>query len=95
LPAGAGAGGPSRSVWPGFVPPGVACTEDRIDVWRAVAALPLQARTAVVLRYVASMTEPEVAEAMGVAVGTVSSCLSVARRRLANLLTDPEEVPRA
>ncbi len=79
----------------GAVPPGVASSEDRVDVWRAVASLPLQARTAVVLRYLAGMTEPEVAAAMGVSVGTVSSSLSVARRRLAALLTDAEEAPRA
>ena len=79
----------------GIVPAGVASSEDRVDVWRAVASLPLQARTAVVLRYLASMTEAEVAAAMGVSVGTVSSSLSVARRRLAGLLTDAEETPRA
>jgi RNA polymerase sigma factor (sigma-70 family) len=75
--------------------PGLVSSEERVDVWRAVASLPLQARTAVVLRYLASMTEPEVALAMGVSVGTVSSSLSVARRRLAVLLNDPEEAPRA
>jgi RNA polymerase sigma-70 factor (ECF subfamily) len=69
--------------------------DDRLDVWRAVASLPRQARTAVVLRYLGSMTEDEVAEAMGIAVGTVSSPLLVARRRLAGLLNDTEEVPRA
>jgi RNA polymerase sigma factor (sigma-70 family) len=79
----------------GAAPPGVVTSEDRLDVWRAVASLPLQARTAVVLRYLGSMTEPEVADAMGVSVGTVSSSLSVARRRLAFLLTDAEEAPRA
>jgi len=41
------------------------------------------------------MTEAEVAEAMGVSVGTVSSSLSVARRRLAVLLTDVEGAPHA
>ena len=79
----------------GVVPAGVDSSAERVDVWRAVANLPLQARTAVVLRYLASMTEPEVAEAMGVSVGTVSSSLSVARRRLATLLADAEESPRA
>ncbi len=79
----------------GVVPVGVDSSAERVDVWRAVATLPLQARTAVVLRYLASMTEAEVADAMGVSVGTVSSSLSVARRRLATLLTDTEEMPRA
>ena len=86
---------PEQPLGDDIVPPGVECSEERVDVWRAVASLPLQARTAVVLRYLASMTEPEVAVAMGVSVGTVSSSLSVARRRLAALLNDPEEAPRA
>jgi len=84
-----------RPLADGVVPAGVASSEERVDVWRAVASLPLQARTAVVLRYLASMTEAEVATAMGVSVGTVSSSLSVARRRLAVLLSDPKEAPRA
>jgi RNA polymerase sigma factor (sigma-70 family) len=79
----------------GVVPAGVGSSEDRLDVWRAVASLPLQARTAVVLRYLGGMSESEVAAAMGVSVGTASSSLSVARRRLAALLADPEEAPRA
>lgn len=77
------------------VPAGMAFSEERVDVWRAVASLPRQTRTAVVLRYLAGMTESEVASVMGVSVGTVSSSLSVARRRLAVLLADPEELPRA
>ena len=69
----------------------------RLDVMRAVQRLPSRARTAVVLRYVADLTEAEVAEAMGVAPGTVAAALSKARRRLAVLLADyspTEEMPR-
>lgn len=78
-----------------------AITEGRsdveIDVIRAVLALPERARAAVFLRYYAGMTEPEVAEAMGVAPGTAAATLSAARRRLAARLVDyspPQELPR-
>ena len=43
-------------------------------------------RTAVALRYLADLTEPQTAQVMGVAVGTVSATLSSARRRLATQL---------
>lgn len=69
----------------------------RLDVMRAVQRLPARARTAVVLRYVADLTEAEVAEIMGVAPGTVAATLSNARRKLAVLLADyspTQEVPR-
>lgn len=68
----------------------------RFDVMRAVQRLPARARTAVVLRYVADLTEAEVAEIMNVAPGTVAATLSNARRRLAVLLADyssTEETP--
>ena len=60
------------------------------DLWLAVAALPERARTAVALRYVADLTEAEVAAAMGVARGTVAATLHQARKRLAAALGDPE-----
>ncbi|MGH9226851.1 MAG: sigma factor-like helix-turn-helix DNA-binding protein [Acidimicrobiales bacterium] len=65
--------------------------DSRLDVYRAVRALPDRARLAVVLRYFGGLSEAEVAEAMGVAVGTASATLTTARRRLSVLLT--EEVP--
>jgi RNA polymerase sigma-70 factor (ECF subfamily) len=40
------------------------------------------------LRYVADLTEAQVAEVMGVARGTVASTLSDARRRLATKLAE-------
>jgi RNA polymerase sigma-70 factor (ECF subfamily) len=45
-----------------------------------------RARTAVALRYVADLTEAEVAEAMNVSRGTVATTLSRARRQLARVL---------
>lgn len=65
--------------------------EARLDVYRAVRSLPERARTAVVLRYFGGLSEAEVAEAMGVAVGTASATLATARRRLSVLLAEDEE----
>lgn len=55
-------------------------------LWRAVAALPPRARTAVALRYVADLSEAEIADAMGVTRGTVAATLSHARKQLAHTL---------
>lgn len=58
---------------------------------RAVDRLPLRMRTAVLLRYYEDMTEAEVAERLGVSLGTVKSTVSraVAKLRIdADLLAD-------
>lgn len=60
------------------------------DLWTAVGRLPLRQRTAVVLRYVADLTEADIGEVMGVSRGTVAATLSAARRTLAVLMSDPE-----
>ena len=52
-------------------------------LWRAVAALSPRARTAIALRYVADLTEADVAAAMNVSRGTVATTLSRARTQLA------------
>ncbi|WP_432537765.1 RNA polymerase sigma factor [Kineococcus arenarius] len=52
-------------------------------LWRAVAELPERARTAIALRYIADLTENEVAAAMNVSRGTVATTLSRARATLA------------
>ena len=57
-------------------------------LWDAVARLGPRARTAVALRYVADLSEAEVAEAMGLTRGAVASTLHKARARLAVLLSD-------
>ena len=56
------------------------------EVWELVRALPERQRVAVVLRYVADLTEPDIAIAMGIARGTVASTLAAARERLAEIL---------
>jgi RNA polymerase sigma factor (sigma-70 family) len=60
------------------------------EVWDLVRALPDRQRVAVVLRYVADLTEPDIAIAMGIARGTVASTLAAARERLAGVLTSGE-----
>jgi RNA polymerase sigma-70 factor (sigma-E family) len=54
---------------------------------RAVERLPQRMRAAVVLRYYADMTEAEIAEALGVSLGTVKSTVS---RAVAKLRVDAE-----
>ncbi|WP_088286241.1 RNA polymerase sigma factor [Kineosporia sp. A_224] len=59
-------------------------------LWQAVAALPERMRTAVALRYVADLTEQQVADVMGITRGAVASSLSAARARLAQQLAPSE-----
>jgi RNA polymerase sigma-70 factor (ECF subfamily) len=65
---------------------------DAIELWDAVATLPPRERLAVALRYASGLSEAEVAHAMGVAVGTTSSTLASARRRLAAALAEETEL---
>jgi RNA polymerase sigma-70 factor (sigma-E family) len=51
-------------------------------VRRAIDRLPDRMRAAVMLRYFEDMTEPEIAEALGVSLGTVKSTVSRAVARL-------------
>ncbi|HZP30161.1 MAG TPA: sigma-70 family RNA polymerase sigma factor [Acidimicrobiia bacterium] len=60
------------------------------EAWAVVRELPPRQRTAVVLRYVADLTEAEIARAMGISRSTVSSTLADARRTLAVLLAEPD-----
>ena len=62
-----------------------------IELWTAVRSLPPRERAAVVLRYCAGMTEPEIAIALEVATGTVSATLNHARARLRTALGGPTE----
>jgi RNA polymerase sigma-70 factor, ECF subfamily len=59
------------------------------DLFDAVLALPLDRRTAIVLRYWARHTPPEIAEILGVPLGTVHSRLG---RALAELRSRLEEI---
>ncbi|HVN50987.1 MAG TPA: sigma factor-like helix-turn-helix DNA-binding protein [Acidimicrobiales bacterium] len=61
------------------------------EAWALVRDLPERQRTAVVLRFVADLTEAEVARAMGVSRSTVSSTLADAQRALGRALADDPE----
>src|SRR6202000_1229003 len=66
-------------------------------VQRAIDRLPRQMRAAVMLRFYDDMTEPEVAAALGVSVGTVKSAVTRAVARLrkdAELGADSLPTPR-
>lgn len=56
------------------------------ELWDAVAALPLRQREVVALRYLASYTQEEIAQALGIAPGTVASTLHDARSALSRAL---------
>lgn len=58
------------------------------EVWDAVSRLPVRERTAIALRYVSDLSTADIAEAMGIASGTVGSTLHAARRNLAAVLGD-------
>jgi RNA polymerase sigma-70 factor (ECF subfamily) len=65
------------------------------EAWLLVRDLPPRQRTAVVLRHIAQLTEPEIATAMGVGRSTVSSTLHAAYSSLALAITLDPEVDRA
>lgn len=73
--------------------PGEPAPSYRVDVERALAALPRRQREAVVLRYYLQMDTREVAGVLGINEGTVKSTLFRARAALAGALgeTDTEE----
>lgn len=61
------------------------------EAWLLVAALPERQRLAVVLRFVADLTEAQIATVMGISRSTVSSTLIDARRSLGLALADDPE----
>jgi RNA polymerase sigma-70 factor (ECF subfamily) len=75
------------------VPPPV--REDTPELWDAVRQLPRQQRVAVVLHYVADLSQRDVASVMGVAEGTIAATLHTARKRLADSLSQTVETTEA
>lgn len=63
-----------------------------VALWEVVRSLPKRERELVALRYVACLTEPEIATTLGIAKGTVSRGLHDARAHLHSMLA-PEEDP--
>jgi RNA polymerase sigma-70 factor (sigma-E family) len=57
-------------------------TELRAVLWQALARLPEIQRTMLVLRYYEGRTDPEIAEILGISVGTVKSSIWRSLRRL-------------
>ncbi len=57
-------------------------TELRAVLWQALAKLPENQRTMLVLRYYEGRTDPEIADVLGISVGTVKSSIWRALRRL-------------
>lgn len=62
------------------------------EAWEVVRRLPARQRTAVVLRFLADLTEEQVGIAMGVSRSTISSSLADARRALGRMLAEPDEL---
>ena len=63
----------------------------RLDLYRALEALPRRQRDVLVLRHLADMPEAEVAALLGCSVGTVKSNASRARAALREVLSIDEE----
>jgi RNA polymerase sigma-70 factor (sigma-E family) len=57
-------------------------TELRTVLWQALARLPETQRTMLVLRYYEGRTDPEIADILGISVGTVKSSIWRSLRRL-------------
>ena len=68
--------------------------EPEVDValWETVRSLPNRERELVALRYIAGLTESQIASTLGIAPGTVARGLHDARAHLHSMLT-PEEDP--
>ena len=66
-------------------------TEDRVDISRALSALPRRQREATVLRYYLDLRVAEIAAILRINQGTVKTTLFRARRALAKALGEPSE----
>ena len=69
-----------------------AAVDERHRVWAAVLRLPPRQRAALVLRFYEDLTEPQTADALGCAVGTVKSQVSAALKKLRDELGDDAEL---
>lgn len=76
----------------------VAASEDedthalRVALWAALRALPKRQREIVVMRYVAGLTENEVASLLGLSLGTVKTHTMRGRAALRRAIKDEEQI---
>ena len=63
-----------------------------VELWQVVRSLPPRQREVVALRYVLGCSEAETASILGISEGSASASLVKARRRLAEMLSNDEEV---
>ena len=68
-------------------------SSDALDLYTALAALPIDQRAAIVLHYYGGLNSFEIAQALGVAAPTVRFRMMLARRALARALAAPSNVP--
>jgi RNA polymerase sigma-70 factor (ECF subfamily) len=68
----------------------IADQDDRVDITRALAALPKRQREATVLRYYLGLDVKEVADALGMSDGTAKTTLYRARRALSRALGESD-----
>jgi DNA-directed RNA polymerase specialized sigma24 family protein len=73
-----------------LVLPAAPVPEIDVALWQTVQSLPPRERELVALRYVAGLTEPQIASTLGIAPGTVARGLHDARAHLHSMLA-PEE----
>ena len=64
----------------------------RVALWAALRALPRRQREIVVLRYIAGLTENEVAQLLGLSLGTVKTHVTRGRAALRRAIKDEETV---
>jgi RNA polymerase sigma-70 factor (ECF subfamily) len=75
-----------------LIPPAAVASEIDVALWETIRALPKRERELIALRYVARLTEPEIASTLGIAPGTVSRGLHDARARLRSMLALEEDL---
>ena len=76
-----------------FVASAVDPGPERLDLYRALDALPRRQREVVVLRYLADLPEADVADVIGCSLGTVKSNAARGRAALRAVLTIGEDQP--
>src|SRR5207302_7433030 len=74
-------------------PDAVAIVDDRLAIAGAMRKLPLEQRTAVIMRDLLGLSYDEIAQATGSAVGTVKSRISRGRAALVGCLGEPGPDP--